>query len=292
MESFENQKNKSETILNDWDKKVLLEGGAEVIKKIIKQEGIPNIIILPDTAARPLFYLVDASFKKLAKSKNMESPRYIFLAPTRPDSYTTSSESAKAFEDNTKEFLIDIPKEDILSDRIETYNMFNISVSKEELGEMQSKIDHTYNKRIPLKEYSLRLLDTITSKYGPNSKMIILDEFSSNGATALEIQRAFGMEIPAYSVFSMNSSNISQDNTGIIISTENEDTANPLTNSHTSLSYKDDKLKKSLGVEKHEGLPIVTVLNKNSEFNEEHQKMISTLRNEMKDLGKEISEHF
>jgi hypothetical protein len=86
MERFKNKQ--ENTVLNDWDRKILLEGGNRVIHKIMEQEGVPDVIILPETSARPLFYLINPSFKKIAEHQNTKPPKYVFFAPSKSDLYT------------------------------------------------------------------------------------------------------------------------------------------------------------------------------------------------------------
>lgn len=84
MENFNPKRKGPEilSILNDWDIELLTKGTKEVVRHMYKDFGnnFPEIIILPDSAARPLVYLFKPIFEKLNKSKQTGIPQFIFFS--------------------------------------------------------------------------------------------------------------------------------------------------------------------------------------------------------------------
>src|ERR1019366_9101279 len=73
--------NIEETILNNWDKRFLIEGSKNIVLKMYEDfhKNFPDVIILPETAARPLYYLFNPIFEKLKQEKNTRKPKFIFF---------------------------------------------------------------------------------------------------------------------------------------------------------------------------------------------------------------------
>ena len=63
-----------EPILNEWDKKILLEVSKNVVDKILKEfrGRLPDGIIYPDESARPLAYLFNPIFEKISKETSLK----------------------------------------------------------------------------------------------------------------------------------------------------------------------------------------------------------------------------
>ncbi len=291
MENFPDTKNnkveeKRESILNDWDKKILLEGGEGVIRKIIQQDGIPDVIILPETSARPLYYLIDPSFKKIAEEQNTRSPKYIFFAPSKSDNITSDFESYATYNEEAEDIAFDA---EIFEQYIKNFKEYKNNTSDKEL------IDKTFENKKNDRNRAKELLEKIKKEFGENPKIISIDEFMSDGITSDNIQRAFvGVPINGYSVFDTTTSN-RRAGSGLTIpmhDTTEGYTENPSNKNNTILSYKNPSAKYSIGVTKENGNPIATTLRKTENFITEDQEKITTLRKEMKSLGEELASKF
>lgn len=86
MEKFEDWKQKQPKeadILNDWDRKHLRIGSVNVVKNMYKDFGnrFPEVILLPETSARPLHYLLSPIFKALNENSHTNIPKFIFFNP-------------------------------------------------------------------------------------------------------------------------------------------------------------------------------------------------------------------
>jgi hypothetical protein len=77
IESKENP----EKLLTERDRDVLLECGEEVARHLKEDwaEKLPDYVIYVDTTARPLAYLFDPVWEKLAKEKGQEKPTTMFF---------------------------------------------------------------------------------------------------------------------------------------------------------------------------------------------------------------------
>jgi hypothetical protein len=92
MESFEKntfEAKKPENILNEWDREILHEGGKNVVKMMLKDfnNKLPDVIVLPDTSARPLYYLLKPLVEKLEKKKNIKKPNFQFVKTAQPPTF-------------------------------------------------------------------------------------------------------------------------------------------------------------------------------------------------------------
>jgi hypothetical protein len=84
MEKFgsEQKEEKIPDILNNWDLELLTKGTPEVVRYMYKDFGndFPDIIILPDSSARPLVYLFKPIFEELNKTKQTKIPQFVFFS--------------------------------------------------------------------------------------------------------------------------------------------------------------------------------------------------------------------
>jgi len=285
---------KPEPILNDWDRKILTEGGEGVMKKIIEDQGIPNVVILPETSARPLYYLFNPSFKKLSQKMKVEPPRFVFFNVSNPDSYTHIFENTKAnWEDDN---VIDVKtspkdvKDYIDKIFIEVYGLEDFEVKKKEMEGERHRVDETFLKRSVERKHAKELLQNIKEKYGENPKIVIIDDFLLQARAVNEIRRAFNLKIPSYSVFSTeDSSNSKNTRSGLEIFTK-EYEENPINKTHTRLSFGYGKFKPTVGVAKDKKQPLSTPLSKTENFTQEDQKKIIQLRKEMEELGNKLAD--
>ncbi|NVN97267.1 hypothetical protein HXX01_03505 [Candidatus Nomurabacteria bacterium] len=289
MNSFETQRTiekREEPILNEWDKKILFEGSKNVVDKILKEfrGRLPDGVIYPDESARPLFYLFDKIFDKIAKEKDIQKPRAFFFKTHKADTHTN------IFEDEEgREIYYDEAKEKFL-------NMINSNDLPTHLNNfILSEFEKTHAKRAIEAERAseIEVYNEKLSSRGMIANLAVIDEFSNQGNTSKEINYAFGYEVPYFSVFgnknkSINS--ISSENMGIAIDTENYP-VNEATDNSTKLSYTKHPLKRSVGVKKNNDID-----NKYSEVNHnqtiEDRKMMETLRKEMGEIGREISDKY
>jgi hypothetical protein len=289
MERFKNKQ--ENTVLNDWDRKILLEGGNRVIHKIMEQEGVPDVIILPETSARPLFYLINPSFKKIAEHQNTKPPKYVFFAPSKSDLYTQNIESKAGWDEELSEDILDMESFKKYSiGELAFYEGFEEKVSELEHAKSIKSIENTFNNKFIDEKRAQELLQKIEKEFGDNPKIIIIDEFISNGNTRSNIKRAFHKEISDYAIFATSgSAGASSVGTVLPVSERN---LNPSNGNDTTLSYKNPGIKNSIGVIKENGNPIVKALYKTENFTPEDQEKIRALRKEIKSLGEQLASEF
>jgi ribosomal protein S20 len=293
LEIKNNSSEKPEPILNDWDRKILIEGGEGVMRKIIEDQGIPDVVILPETSARPLYYLFNPSFKKLSQKMNTKPPEFVFFNVSSADWLTRLSETEKDVYERDDVFEIKISpnevKEFVNKTYKEIYEPEEFESKKERIKESEKRVDETFSKRIIEEKHAKELLKKIKEKYGENPKIIIIDDFIASARAINETRRAFNLKIPSYSVFSMEDSPLSTNTkSGLEIYTQ-EYEENPTTRNHTRLSFGHGKLKRTVGVVKDKKQPLSTALNRTGNFTQEDQKKIIQLRKEMEELGEKLA---
>ena len=286
MENFEQKLNiKNENILNDWDHKILLEGGKNLVQKILKEfrGKLPDAIVYPDTSARPLSYLFDPIFVKISEEKGIRKPRSFFMKVGHSDTFTT------IFEDNEGRELFYNEVEKMLIEKIETGDTA-LATHKEYFFK---KAEDTSVKRSVEADRASEI-----EKYNDNlsgrgiiANIAVIDDFSNQGDTRKEINYAFGYEVPYFSVFgNKNEGKVDKDKVGVLIDPD-AFPKNPVNDYSTKLSYTLGDQKLTIGVSKKDNIE-----NQYSEVNqnqtEEVRKRIMQLRREMKELGQEIANNF
>lgn len=266
-------KESPETFLNSWDKKYLEKGAVGMLQKMYKEfnNNFPEVILLPERGARPLYYLLQPLFKKLNLKKGTKVPKVIFFSVSKRPGVVLAiaEENSEITTDNDfEEKLIEIfpflPEEEIQK-----------VVKSERLGDM---ITSRKNMRLRAQEIEKQILEN-------NSTVAIIDEMLAIGATTNEIKRAFNnYEIPAYTLVALND-NVSE-KSGYVFD-EEEDERNPKSKRY---SFSFEQLEDAIGVNKSindkYSIPIV------KDSLDEGQKLAQVkrqLREEMKKLGEDIA---
>jgi hypothetical protein len=170
------------------------------------------------------------------------------------------------------------------------YEGFEEKVSELEHAKSIKSIENTFNNKFIDEKRAQELLQKIEKEFGDNPKIIIIDEFISNGNTRSNIKRAFHKEISDYAIFATSgSAGASSVGTVLPVSERN---LNPSNGNDTTLSYKNPGIKNSIGVIKENGNPIVKALYKTENFTPEDQEKIRALRKEIKSLGEQLASEF
>lgn len=214
--------------LRRFDVERLVNSGSEIFKKIEKDfpAKLPDAVILPDTGARPLVYLLRPLFQKLAKERGLELPQFYFFSTVKDkvffykidyfekqtgleaDSLVAElTETADAIEDGTHPELGESEKQDK-----EMRNF--VKPTREKVSEMQKDLAARARHRQIHDDRAVEI-----RKYLPqNSVSIIVDDYVTESfITIQEIRRALAQNIKAYSLissqtqeyFDQNNSNIS-----------------------------------------------------------------------------------
>lgn len=265
---------KEPLFLNEWDKKYLEKGASGMISKMYNDFGndFPDVIILPERGARPLYYLLNPIFNKLNTKKNTKIPKFIYFSVgakagtnlTIQEQYSDIKTSDELKEILSKDYP-DLPIESIqnLVDREEVEKVMtarkNMKSRAEEIGELnKSKI-----------------------------KLAIVDEVLSNGGTIREIKRAFNdEEMPAYTLIAFSSSDNSA-TPGYTFNDEN-DGKNPGVDGY---SFSFEHYENAIGVEKSFDQKYSISIKKDSP--DEQEKLVKDkklLRTEMKAFGNELAD--
>ena len=280
MGSFEqnfNHKPKSpENILNDWDKEYLEKGVIGTMKNMYQDfnNNFPDVIILPERGARPLYYLLDPIFKKLNAEKDTKIPVFIYFSVGKKagtfmrtsEQYTDIKTSNDLMQD-----LMDECYPDLSIDEIQRI------VDKQDV---EGVIEARNNMRERAEEINTKI-------YGKNFKLAIVDEVLSNGTTVKEVRKAFNNEeIPAYTLVAISSGFDEMTKSGYRFNDE-ENQDNPNTNSQ---SFSFEHSEKALGITKSFNQKYTTPIK--AENKEEAAALAlekKQLRVEMRDLGEDIA---
>jgi hypothetical protein len=302
MEGFIPQQEQHKDILNDWDKRILMEGGKGVLNKILEKfdGNLPDVVIYPDASARPLFYLLDSSFKKLSQEKGIALPQTYFFAVHRSDSKTYWLQEERASSGDTrkveladvetfiKEGTAEMKKRERETEQEEGFRIY----SDEQLEEMEKQdlreADDTFVKRHIEGLRANEIKEYIKKSGIAEPKIVVIDDFYHEGKTQYEINEAFGMEVPYLSLYTVPFTG-GYDKAGIEI--ENDDN-NPSTGSATKLTYSGTYSgvgRKSIGVTKDDFKRYATVNRNKDGFTEEDHFDVVELRKEMKELGENLA---
>lgn len=156
--------NKIEYFLSGIQKD-LLESGRILIQKFLDDypEKLPDAIILPDTAARPLLYLLRPVFEEITKKKRSAMPNFYFFAH-----YVDTALSDK-----------------IDASRLTQEDLNGINTNRKVWAERAKQIKHDLERR--------NISDP---------EIVVFDSTLSRGRTIQEIDLAFGKNLPIYAFVS------------------------------------------------------------------------------------------
>lgn len=255
--------------LTEKDKQDLEKSGLKMFEKIVNDypNELPDIVVLPDTAARPLAYIADEVFGKIAKERGVKKPTMVFFWVHFPYDRTFIHQMIHKNAD-----LMD----------------FDRYRNELDMSEFQPETIARFEQVRSLNsERAKQITDAIKRRTGdPDhalSVMAIDDQIGYTAATARELSVAFGNTVPTYGFISMFDDSHYQEHgipvkTGMV--TERE-TFNFRKDKDAIGFYKDDFYIKDL-------YPMY----KYDDDNDEERRMIKMmyLRNEMREVGKKIAE--
>ncbi|MDO8490172.1 MAG: hypothetical protein Q7S47_02025 [bacterium] len=278
MEKFEVKIENNEAykpFLNDWDKKYLELGMVGMLGEMYKDFGLdfPDVIILPEKGARPLYYLLDPVFKKLNKKENTTIPKFIFFNVCRMQSvaFMTAEECSDINIKTNTDF-----KKALKATRpyLSSKDIKEI-LAREEL----EKLMVVRQKRVERAEE----IDKITK----NKRLAIVDEVSATGTTTREITRAFGHFVSEYTIVGLSSGS-GDGKVGYRFDDES-DSYNPETDSYR---FSFENAHNAIGVTKLFDKKYTTPIRENDSL--EQEKLIrekEQLRKEMRVFGEQIAEN-
>lgn len=156
-------------LLSYKDKQNLFNLGTSVAKKILEDYPtlLPDLVIFPDIAARPLYYLFRPVFLYAASARGVALPKTIFVNPI----------IRRPFDDNM-----------IARD-------VNLENYAKEQPRLQEDIEDLQLRRKVQHERAM-----LVRNYYPINRPIIITEYVNYGSSLKEIARAFELPVPAYAL--------------------------------------------------------------------------------------------
>jgi hypothetical protein len=279
----------NEEMLNDWDRKYLIEGGRGVVLKMYEDfnKNFPNVILLPETTSRPLYYLLRPIFEKLKKEKGTIVPKFVFfnIRAVKRLSFQRSEEEYVGHEIETSDELKKL-----------IYKNQTKDMTEERMDQIleDSQVEKVAISRKIVKERAEEIKNYL--KENPNATLAILDEYIGSQETINDTRKAFGdNEIPAYGILGPEESNYSDDfppaevGYGFHSGEERwyEEDPNPALNRY-AFSFTHTR---PIGVKKEYDKKYSSVIKPNPDEIEELAREKKQLRNEMKNVGVNIAEN-
>jgi len=259
-------------ILNEWTRMVLEKGIGTLVPKIYEDFGekLPDVVILPDTSARPLYYALKPSFDRIAAEKGIKFPHFYFFKTARPNEDLQNIEIATEIDES-------MPFQELLR-RVKSINPKMGSEIEEDIPRMENEREHM---KVRAEEIS-----THEAHRGSEQPSIaVIDEFTTyNASTVRELRRAFQMpELKAYAVFTKGTDKVVS---GYVTGPQDEQDYDPDKGYLAKLSYTQ---KDAVGVTKEDVAGPHAVL-----IDAEDSKALAAdkkqLRDEMTAVGKRIAE--
>lgn len=197
-------------ILNPWDHAVLEYGLRNVCNDLTHDFGgqLPQVILLPDTGARPLMYALRPVFKEIIKKKGGTMPRFYFFKTDKPTHEISSYESIPGKRARTESELI---QEEIRDQRRREDKGFSKELSPAELAakiddfRSNARFDDVMRARKTMQDRACEIREAERKRGFEIPSIAIIDEYATEDATTIkEIRQAFDFHVPAYTVFSQN----------------------------------------------------------------------------------------
>ncbi len=192
MDKIGNEREKEYEVLSAHDVELLIETSEKVAKQLLEDfpAELPNIVIYPDTAARPLVYLFDEVFSAVASDRGIQKPEVHFFQPemkssrdiyaVRQELYSRDWDTESRTFSNTNELRAALGRvETVRSDSI-----FNPGHEKEAV-EAIARYDVLFNR------FQSRMKEILGNKEN-NVSVVVIDEYAMHFATTLsEIKAVF-----------------------------------------------------------------------------------------------------
>lgn len=183
-------------LFRDDDTQMLERAGEHVLRGILRDHngGLPDAIVLPDTAGRPLTYLLLPALRELARVRGCPMPKFFFFKTI--DKETKTPLGGTGFADIDKgirklsRLICELPREDIRRAPAEA--------ALEELVDRKERL---------LSAASVQRADVIRSQLQAEGitdpSIVIVDDLSSMNFRAItNIQEAFRTSLRAYPLLS------------------------------------------------------------------------------------------
>lgn len=273
------QQREKKEVLNYWDRDILKTGIQNLTLKMIEDfEGrLPDIIILPDTSARPLMYALRPAFEAIAKEKACPIPQIYFFRTDRSPRLSDMERREERTFESTEELRSYVGSE---------ADYYPITKSMIESNHVEKMIA----TRQAMQERAQEIMSAEKKKGNDHPSIAIVDEYATGDANTIgEIRKAFGTNIAAYPVFS-DSWGGHRVTPGVRVKWNHEN-ANPRTGLF-KFSYSDTD---SIGVKKtrYDGEKYASRIEPPTDA--DHAKDLAetkkTLRDEMRSIGKSVSEN-
>lgn len=273
IENVKRQETES-LFLNEWDKKYLEKGALGMISKMYNdfENNFPDIIVLPERGARPLYYLLNPIFNKLNIEKKTKIPKFLYFSVGQKAGVNLMIQEQYA----------DIKTSDELKAMIEK------GYPDLPMDSIQRLVDgEEVEKVITARENMKSRAEEISELNKKDLKLVIVDEVLSNGITVREIKRAFNKEsMPAYTLIAFSGSDNSA-TPGYTLNDKDDD-KNPGVDGYSfSFEHSED----AIGVKKSFDQKYSTNIKKDSP--DEQEKLVKDkklLRAEMKAFGNELAD--
>lgn len=146
--------------LPESDQQLLYQSGKEILKKFLGDfpDRLPDVLIFPDTSARPLYYLLRPIIEQIAKSRGQNLPRIYFYATDKLTGQERLQIDNVARPQNRDE---------------------SISAKKERVVEILDEVRKSIKEDRP-------------------PTIVAFDDFISRGVTYDSLKENFGLDIPLY----------------------------------------------------------------------------------------------
>lgn len=260
-------------ILNEWTRMVLEKGISTLVPKIYEDFGekLPDVVILPDTSARPLYYAFKPSFDRIAAEKGIPRPHFYFFKTARPH------ETLQRLEEGIEEGE-SLPLAEIL-ERLKSVNPALGAEVGIDISRMADEREEMGFRAEEISAYE-------TQRGNTRPSLAIIDEFTTyNASTVRELRRAFRMpELKAYSVFTKGTEKVIS---GYVTGPHDDQDYDPEKGYLAKLSYTQTK---SVGVTKDyvEGPHVFLIDAEDPRALAADKKQ---LRDEMTAVGKRVAEN-
>lgn len=188
-------KSDREKLLSKKDILVVERGLARLAEHLLHSsvESLPNILIFPEIAARPLVYAVKPVIEYVCKLRNISSPLYRFVATHR---HATAAQEKRLILSSLRDELLttsDQAKSSELTEDIsfET-NAFKNAYYLSEFGtegEWAETAEHNVRER---------LNDIITENHSNTLSLLIIDDYVDRGGSFMQLNELLESEIIPY----------------------------------------------------------------------------------------------
>jgi len=181
--------------LSEADQENLLKSANNIIDKFATQypEDLPDIVILPEISARPLYYLLNPAMKALAERRQVKAPSFVYFQTHKGRELSLIDKDGNEMQmTSAKELRKMLNNDNGLDSFLQSY-------LQDEIEARETGPEKARKMRGLMKSRAEEIRAYAEAAGISDPQMVIFDDYVTQKHSSIdEVRLAFGTDIPAY----------------------------------------------------------------------------------------------